>query len=132
MRTHHPGTGNPRESVRMRGTVPAPEALAQSDLLVLPSEAEGFGLVLIEAMAGGVPIVATDAPGIRDVVRHESNGLLVPVGEPQALARAIARIVGDDELRCRLVEQGRQDVSERYAWEAVMRKYQRVLGIEGG
>ena len=116
----------------MRGTVPAMEALAQSDLLVLPSEAEGFGLVLIEAMAGGVPIVATDAPGIRDVVRHESNGLLVPVGEPEALARAIARIVGDDELRCRLVEQGRQDVNERYAWEAVMRKYQRVLGIEGG
>ena len=67
--------------VRLCGVVPRPqEELAQIGLLVLPSEAEGFGLVLIEAMAAGVPVVATDAPGIRDVVEHERTGLLVREG----------------------------------------------------
>lgn len=118
-----------QDRVRMRGTVPAVEALANSDVVVLPSEAEGLPMVLIEALAAGVPVVATDAPGIRDVIRHEHNGQLVPVGEPDALAKAIWRIADDAALRRRLVEQGRRDVAERYAWDPVMRQYQRVLGL---
>jgi len=120
-----------RGIVELRGTTPAPQALADADLLVLPSEAEGFGLVLIEAMAAGVPVVATDAPGIRDVVRHEQNGLLVPVGDPEALAGAIVRLAEDADLRRRLTEQGLRDVAERYTWEPVMRQYRRVLGLPG-
>ncbi len=121
-----------RGVVQMRGTVPAVEALAATDVLVLPSEAEGLPMVLIEAMAAGIPIVATDAPGIRDVVRHEHNGLLVPVGQPDALAMAIARMAVEDALRQRLVEQGLREVREHYAWEPVLAEYRRVLGIRSG
>src|SRR5205814_1575312 len=62
--------------VTLHGAIPRPqEALNQIDLLVLPSDAEGFGLVLIEAMAANIPIVATNVPGIRDVVIDGQTGL---------------------------------------------------------
>jgi len=67
------------------------EALAQMDLLVLPSQARGFRCTNREAMAAGVPIVATDAPGIRDVIRNGETGVLVPIGAPAQLAAAIGR-----------------------------------------
>src|SRR5256885_9003 len=86
--------------VHFLGSVPSPlDALARIDVLVLPSEAEGFGLVLIEAMAAGVPVVATDVPGIRDVVVHEENGLLVPPRNPGAISAALLRIEEDEALR---------------------------------
>ena len=100
------------------------------DVLVLPSEAEGFGLVLIEAMAMGVPVVATDAPGIRDVVKNEQTGLLVPVGQPQMLAGAIKRIIDDGALRQRLVDAARDDVQKRFSWPMVLQQYRRVLNLE--
>lgn len=105
------------------------EALSQIDLLVLPSEAEGFGLVLIEAMAAGVPVVATDAPGIRDVVRDAQTGLLVPVGAPDKLAAAIARLLNDAALRQRLVAEAKADVINRFSWESVLPRYVATLGL---
>ncbi|MGC4032881.1 MAG: glycosyltransferase family 4 protein [Tepidisphaeraceae bacterium] len=99
--------------------------LGKIDVLVLPSEAEGFGLVLIEAMAAGVPTIGTDVPGIRDVIRHGDNGLLVPVNAPAALAAALTRVRDDASLVDRLVTNGRKTVAERYAWDAVLRQYAR-------
>jgi glycosyltransferase involved in cell wall biosynthesis len=117
-------------SVTLHGAVARPQdVLPGLGLLVLPSEAEGFGLVLIEAMAAGVPVVATDAPGIRDVVRHESNGLLVPVGDPAALASAIERVIDDAGLRQRLIEEGFRVVRARYTWDRVLPQYRAALGL---
>ena len=117
--------------VALRGAVRRPqEALSEMGLLVLPSEAEGFGLVLIEAMASGVPVIATDAPGIRDVLRHEVNGLLVPVGAPPALTAAIERVISDPQLRARLIEGGIRTVRERYTWDRVLPQYRIALGID--
>jgi glycosyltransferase involved in cell wall biosynthesis len=117
-------------SITLHGATGRPQdVLATLGVLVLPSEAEGFGLVLIEAMAAGVPVVATDAPGIRDVVQNGVNGLLVPVGEPAALATAIERIAGDAELRHRLIEQGFRTVREHYTWERVIPQYRAMLDI---
>ena len=119
--------------VTLHGSVPHPrEALRQIGLLVLPSEAEGFGLVLIEAMAAGVPVVATDAPGIRNVVTDDVTGLLVPVGSPRDLAGAIRRVLDDFALRQRLVSAGRSDVLRRFTWDAVLPKYQELLGLAEG
>jgi glycosyltransferase involved in cell wall biosynthesis len=101
----------------------------QIGMLVLPSLAEGFGLVLIEAMAAGVPVVATDAPGIRDVVVHERTGLLVPVAAPEALAGAIARLIDDAALRRRLIDNALREVRGRFAWPAVLRQYRDVLKL---
>lgn len=121
---------NLRHRVTLHGTVESPaSALAMMDVLVLPSQAEGFGLVLIEAMAAGIPVVATDAPGIRNVVHHEMTGLLVPVGDPSMLAQAIRRISEDVELQDRLVRRARQHVRSHYTWSSVLPKYQALLSL---
>lgn len=116
--------------VKMKGSIEGPwGALAEMDVLVLPSEAEGFGLVLIEAMAAGVPVVATDVPGIRDVVQNGVNGLLVPVRDPAALAKALRRLEEDSRLRKSLIEGGKLSVQERYSWQNVLMRYRRSLRI---
>ncbi|HZZ43694.1 MAG TPA: glycosyltransferase family 4 protein [Tepidisphaeraceae bacterium] len=121
----------PSPRVILHGSIPSPApALANADVLVLPSAAEGFGLVLIEAMAAGVPVVATDVPGIRDVVRHNHTGLLVPVASPPALAAAIQRLRTDDSLRSTLIANARADVAQHFSWPTVIQQYQKLLNIQ--
>jgi glycosyltransferase involved in cell wall biosynthesis len=116
--------------VTLHGVIARPqEALAQIELLVLPSDAEGFGLVLIEAMAANIPVVATNVPGIRDVVIDNQTGLLVAPRAPEQLARAIARLLGDTELKKRLVENAAADVRRRFTWEVVLPQYRQLLGL---
>lgn len=75
-------------------------------------EGESFGVVLLEAMAAGTPIVASDLTGYRHVARADREALLVPPGDPGALAEALARALADPSLRQRLVEEGRRRASE--------------------
>ena len=118
------------DAVTVHGAIARPqEALRQISLLVLPSSAEGFGLVLIEAMAAGVPVVATDVAGIRDVVRNNRTGLLVPAASPADLARAIERLLADPALAERLASAARADVQRRFTWDVVLPSYREVLGI---
>jgi glycosyltransferase involved in cell wall biosynthesis len=117
------------DRVHLRGRVTRPHtALAQIDAMVLPSIAEGFGLVLIEAMAAGVPIVATDVPGVHDVVKHEETGLLVPAEHPAELARAIQRVGEDSLLRERLTRNAYDRVRAEYGWDRVLPMYRHLLG----
>lgn len=119
-----------RQRVKLHGAVPSPQqALQQIDLLALPSSAEGFGLVLIEAMAAGVPVVATDVPGICDVVVSGENGMLVPVARPPQLADAIRQIAQDTTLRERLIANGRRTVETRYNWRVVLPMYCELLKL---
>jgi glycosyltransferase involved in cell wall biosynthesis len=116
--------------VTLHGTTEHPQtALAESGLLVLPSLAEGFGLVLIEAMAAGVPIVATNVPGIRNVIRDGQTGLLVPPRNPHELAKAIRRVIDDPDLRRRLIERGKLEVQRRFTWDIVLDQYRAVLHL---
>lgn len=111
--------------VTFHGAVAGPlDALRAIDVLVLPSEAEGFGLVLIEAMAAGVPVVATDVPGIRDVVADGRTGWLVPVGDVGRLAEAIAAADG------RFIVAARAAVEQRFAWPPVLLAYRQLLRLE--
>ncbi len=111
--------------VTLKGIISRPQdALGEIDVMVLPSDAEGFGLVLIEAMAAGVPIVATRVPGIVDVITHEQTGLLVPPRLPIELARAIERIAHDPRLRDRLIQAARRDVEHRFSWEGALKHYE--------
>ena len=103
------------------------EAIPKIDILVLPSAAEGFGLVLIEAMAAGIPVVATNVAGIRDVVRDGMTGLLVQPFAPAELWRAIDRLLNDLSLRNRLVAQARVDVVRRFSWDVVLPQYARQV-----
>ena len=117
------------EIVTLHGAVPRPQdALRRIGLLALPSKAEGFGLVLIEAMAAGIPVLATNVSGIRDVVRNGETGLLVPC-EPHALAAGLERLVENPELRHQLAAAGREDVRRRFTWKAVLPAYRELLRI---
>ncbi|MGH9027396.1 MAG: glycosyltransferase, partial [Acidimicrobiia bacterium] len=80
---------------------------AAMDIFVLPSHREGFPRAVMEAAAMGLPIVATDIRGCREVVDHDVNGLLVPVREPAALARAIQRLGDETDTRIRMGNAGR-------------------------
>jgi glycosyltransferase involved in cell wall biosynthesis len=95
-------------------------AFRRSSLVVLPSridehgDRDGMPTVLVEALARGVPVVATDLVGIPEVVRHGETGLLVPPDDPPALAAAIARLVRDPELARELAARGPALVAERF------------------
>lgn len=97
------------------------EVWAESSIAVLPtSYGEGVPKALLEAAASGRPIVATDVPGCREIVRHEDNGLLVPVGDAHALAEAIARLARDPELRRAMGMRGRRLVEQEFAESIVV------------
>jgi phosphatidylinositol alpha-mannosyltransferase len=89
---------------------------------------ESFGIVLLEAMAAGTAIVASDIHGYKGVVRRGREGLLVPPREPKAIAGAIARLLRDDELRAAMAEAGRERALE-FSWERVTAKVDDYYGL---
>lgn len=98
------------------------ELLRTVDIVALPSYREGLPKGLIEAAASGCALVTADAPGCREVVDHEVNGLLVPVGDADGLAHAIARLHDDPVLRARLAEAGHRKALERFDERIVVRE----------
>jgi 3-deoxy-D-manno-octulosonic-acid transferase len=91
------------------------DVLGIADVFAFPSIVEGFGIALVEAMAMGLPIVATRTGGITEVVTDDVDGLLVPPGDDEALADALARMYRDGALRRRLGEQARATVARRFS-----------------
>jgi glycosyltransferase involved in cell wall biosynthesis len=91
-------------------------ALAAADIFVLPSLFEGTPLTLIEAMWSGLPVVTTATAGMKDVVRHDENGLLVQPGSVESLAGGIDRLARDGDLRRRLGVAAHRAAVERYTW----------------
>jgi len=118
------------ERVRFHGVIARPqEALAQMDVLWQPSAVEGFGLVVIEAMASGVPVVSRGVGGVLDVIRDGENGLLAEERSPHhVFASSLWRLRDEAGLRERLIENGVRTVLERFTWEAVLPRYREVLG----
>jgi glycosyltransferase involved in cell wall biosynthesis len=88
--------------------------LAAADVAVLPSLQEGLGVAALEAMAAGLPVVASRVGGLAEVVDHGATGLLVPPADPGALAAALARLAREPALRERLGAAGRARVLDRY------------------
>jgi len=88
--------------------------LGQTDIFALPSFSEGLPMAVLEAFAWGIAVVATPVGSVPEVIEHERNGLLVPVGDATALARALRRLVQDPDLRRRLGQAARQDHATRY------------------
>jgi N-acetyl-alpha-D-glucosaminyl L-malate synthase BshA len=82
-------------------------ALRDASVFVLPSASEGFGLAVLEAMAAGLPVVATDAGGLPEVVEHGVEGFLHPVGDVDGMAGSVARLLREPALRRRLGEAAR-------------------------
>jgi glycosyltransferase involved in cell wall biosynthesis len=109
-----------------------PEALSSATVVVLPSYREGLPKALLEAAACGRPVVATDVPGCREIVRHNVNGLLVPVRDAPALANATRLLLQSPALRHRLGEAGRRIAEREFAEQLVVDQtldvYRRLLG----
>ena len=103
-----------------------PELLAMSDLFVLSSINEGMGRVLVEAMAVGLPVVATRVGGVPDVVVDGETGILVPSENSKALASAIVKLLKDENMRQRMGEAGRRRVNPAFGVEAMVRKIESV------
>lgn len=93
--------------------------LQEAAMLLLPSRAESFGIVLLEAWQHATPVVAANVGGIRGVVDDGANGLLVPFGDVPALAAAMQRLLQQPELRRRLGRHGQEKVQRQYNWPAV-------------
>jgi glycosyltransferase involved in cell wall biosynthesis len=121
------------ENVRFHGRADGADLVdlfRQADLFVLPSEREGMPLVLLEAMAMGLPTVATDIAGNRDVVIDGENGRLVPLNDTAAMRRALIELVSDDVLYRRMSESARKS-AERYTWDSVGQDFEDVYARVG-
>ncbi len=94
----------------------------RASVFCLPSEQEGFGIVFLEAMASGLPVVSTTAAAIPEVVPDGEVGLLVPPRDPAALATALLRLLQAPDLRARLRDAGR-DHARRYGWDRVADRF---------
>ena len=89
-------------------------ALAALDLFVLSSHYEGLGVVLLEALALGIPVVSTQVGGTQDIIDHEINGLFAPAHQPEQLAQAIRRMLADPEWARQLARAGQAKIQRDY------------------
>ena len=117
------------ECVFLPGRVKDPYAhMRLASLFVLPSRAEGFPLALCEALACGLPAVCTDcAGGVHDIIENGINGVIVPAGDPPALANALSRLMADEPERLRLARRA-PDVMQRFNPEKTFEVWESLLG----
>lgn len=98
----------------------------QLDILCIPSRQDSFPMVVLEALAHGVPMVATDAPGPATMLTHGSDGLVVPREDKAALANALARLVMEPAYAAQLAEQGWQTI-QNYDFQAIAKRWDEAL-----
>ncbi len=111
-----------------------PDLLAAFDVFALPSLWEGLSISLIEALAAGKPIVATDIDGNREVIEHEETGLMVPPADVPALATALGTLLTDRSLAARLAGRARRSAETRFSFDRMVEQnlavYDRVVASE--
>jgi len=146
IKTHGPvqlvvcGRGNPASLIRLaqrRGVAEfidfagsvqdVTSILLQADTFVLPSRVEGMSNALLEAMALGMPCVATSVSGSVDVIDSGRNGMLVPVEDPTALAEALLTVLGSQVTRADLGREARRCIEAGYTTERMISRYRDVL-----
>lgn len=113
-----------------------PEILSAMDLFVLPSIVEGFGIVLLEAMAMGKPVIASRVGGIPEIVKDGVTGILVEPASPSDLASSIVKLLKDPLEAKRIGEAGREEVKRRFTAEAMTQKielvYNEIFNLKSG
>ncbi|MFQ5718229.1 MAG: glycosyltransferase family 4 protein [Acidobacteriota bacterium] len=102
-------------------------ALHGAAALVHPSRAESFGLILLEAWRESVPVIVARAGGPSFLIRHETDGLLVPPGDPRHLAAAMDRLLGDAALARQLARAGRQRLLDRFTWPQIFPRWRALF-----
>jgi glycosyltransferase involved in cell wall biosynthesis len=107
-----------------------PELLACAEILILPSRAEGLPNVILEAMAAGLPVVATRVGGTPEIIEDGATGLLVPPEDPCALAEAIQRLLRDRSMAARVGRTARERIRTSFSFERVAREIETVYESE--
>jgi N-acetyl-alpha-D-glucosaminyl L-malate synthase BshA len=116
-----------RHRVFFLGNVPnLEEVLGGSDLFLLPSDAESFGMAALEAMASEVPVIATRSGGLPEVVEDGVSGYLLPVGDVEAMAERAIEILSNDELALRMGRAGRDTAIQKFAEAKVVPQYRQA------
>lgn len=100
---------------------------ASLDMFVLPSSMEAFGIVLIEAMSHGVPVISTDAEGPREILHHEADGILVPRGDREKLADAMVALITNPARAEKLGSEGAKLVAQEYTMQAMANRLKIAL-----
>ena len=102
------------------------ELLRLFDIFVLPSLSEGLPMILLEAMAAGCPIIATNVGGIHTAIKHGKNGFLIEPGQPDAITSETIKLLSDDSLRQQFSSNNIKDFKEKYSAEKMTRKYEKL------
>jgi phosphatidylinositol alpha-1,6-mannosyltransferase len=100
---------------------------ARAEIFALPSTGEGFGIVFLEAMAFGLPVVGAAAGGVTDIVKDGVNGLLVPGNDAAALIQSLGQLLGDRAFGSALGERGAEIVRQKHRFHALESKFERIL-----
>ena len=122
---------NVQKYVQFVGKVPHDEVqtfMKQADIFVLPSLSEGFPNVILEAMACGLPIVASRVGGIPDIITNNHSGYMVEVKDTNDIANKIILLLQDDTLRKKITDNNRQIV-KKYSWENVIVELERLYQL---
>ena len=133
LRSYYRGAAGDLKDITFTGAVTRdrPRYYAHASMYACPTIKASFGITLLESMSCETPVVCSDIPGFRDVVKHEREALMFPCGDVDALADHIVRLLGDEPLRRRLGRAGRE-VAAKYSWQRVtamvLDVYKSVLG----
>lgn len=101
---------------------------ANADIFVLPSYYEGQGIVLLEAMASGLPCISTEVGGVPETVINKKNGILLKPGDKATLEKTLLDLVEDEQLRKKYGNNGRKRMIKHYDWDIIAKKTERVYG----
>ncbi len=102
--------------------------LSHTDVFVMPSVQEIFGMAVVEAMAAGKPVLASDVGGIPEIIRHTHDGLLVPPNDPEALALALVDLSSEGARMERFASNARKRASEQFSLEAMVQSALKMYG----
>ncbi len=115
--------------IRFTGFIPDSEVIAlmtSADVLVIPSIYEPFGIVALEGMAAGVPVVASQVGGLAEVVEHDRTGILVYSRNPESIAWGVDRVLSDSGHSGWLTENAREMIQKAYSWDGIAKKTVKV------
>ena len=104
-----------------------PGHLSAGDVFVRPSRSEGFGNAFVEAMAVGLPVVATPVGGIVDFIQHKETGILCEPDNPESLAQEVYGLMTDDALRTHVAQNAQEMVKSRYDWDLIALRMQKEV-----
>jgi glycosyltransferase involved in cell wall biosynthesis len=107
-----------------------PKYLQSSDIFIRPSRSEGLGNSFLEAMAAGIPVIATKVGGIPDFLIEGETGLYCEVNNPRSIAQKVEKLIKDAESREFIVNKAREMVRERYGWDSIAKKMKEVLMLK--